>query len=158
MSDTIAAYRYRRYRVRDRHSPRLRPAGAGRGGRSVPAPPMVGCRARGRRLVYGCLLDARGRARPGPLPVHRKPRPHSYTARHRRAPVSRSPCAARRAGALFAAGARQAGSGEFTKRAFLDGRLDLTEAEAVMTSSRPDRRRPRHARRAAQAERLFGRG
>ena len=32
---------------------------------------------------------------------------------------------------LFAAGARQAGPGEFTRRAFLNGRLDLTEAEAV---------------------------
>ncbi len=34
--------------------------------------------------------------------------------------------------ALFAAGARQARGGEFTKRAFLNGRLDLTEAEAVI--------------------------
>ena len=33
---------------------------------------------------------------------------------------------------LFAAGARQAGPGEFTKRAFLNGRLDLTQAEAVI--------------------------
>ncbi len=34
--------------------------------------------------------------------------------------------------ALFAAGARQAGRGEFTKRAFLSGNLDLTQAEAVI--------------------------
>lgn len=34
--------------------------------------------------------------------------------------------------ALFAAGARQAGPGEFTKRAFLNGRMDLTRAEAVI--------------------------
>ena len=34
--------------------------------------------------------------------------------------------------ALFAAGARQAGPGEFTKRAFLNGRMDLTQAEAVI--------------------------
>lgn len=33
--------------------------------------------------------------------------------------------------ACFAAGAVQAGSGEFTKRAFLSGKLSLTEAEAV---------------------------
>lgn len=33
---------------------------------------------------------------------------------------------------LFAAGARQAAGGEFTKRAFLNGRMDLTEAEAVI--------------------------
>ena len=34
--------------------------------------------------------------------------------------------------ALFAKGARQAGPGEFTKRAFLNGRMDLTQAEAVI--------------------------
>ena len=34
--------------------------------------------------------------------------------------------------ALFAAGAVQAGRGEFTKRAFLSGNLDLTQAEAVI--------------------------
>lgn len=33
--------------------------------------------------------------------------------------------------ALFCAGARQAEAGEFTRRAFLNGRMDLTEAEAV---------------------------
>ena len=33
--------------------------------------------------------------------------------------------------ALFRLGARPAGSGEFTRRAFLNGRLDLTQAEAV---------------------------
>ena len=33
--------------------------------------------------------------------------------------------------AAFAAGARQARPGEFTQRAFLNGKLDLTEAEAV---------------------------
>ena len=34
--------------------------------------------------------------------------------------------------ALFEAGARQAGPGEFTKRAFLNGRMDLSQAEAVV--------------------------
>lgn len=34
--------------------------------------------------------------------------------------------------ALFTAGARQAKAGEFTKRAFLNGKLDLTQAEAVI--------------------------
>ena len=33
---------------------------------------------------------------------------------------------------LFSKGARQAGPGEFTKRAFLNGRMDLTQAEAVI--------------------------
>ncbi len=35
-------------------------------------------------------------------------------------------------GAVFAAGARQAGPGEFTRRAFVNGKLSLTEAEAVI--------------------------
>ncbi|MGN0468009.1 MAG: tRNA uridine-5-carboxymethylaminomethyl(34) synthesis GTPase MnmE [Acutalibacteraceae bacterium] len=35
--------------------------------------------------------------------------------------------------AIFEAGARPAEAGEFTKRAFLSGKLDLTEAEAVMS-------------------------
>ena len=34
--------------------------------------------------------------------------------------------------ALLAAGARPAGPGEFTQRAFLNGKMDLTQAEAVM--------------------------
>ena len=34
--------------------------------------------------------------------------------------------------ALFSCGARQALAGEFTKRAFLNGRMDLTQAEAVI--------------------------
>ena len=33
--------------------------------------------------------------------------------------------------ALFAAGARQAGPGEFTKRAYLNGKMSLTQAESV---------------------------
>ena len=34
-------------------------------------------------------------------------------------------------GALFAAGARQAGRGEFTRRALLNGKIDLLQAEAI---------------------------
>ena len=34
--------------------------------------------------------------------------------------------------AVLAAGAKAAGPGEFTRRAFLNGKLGLTEAEAVM--------------------------
>ena len=34
--------------------------------------------------------------------------------------------------ALYALGARAAGAGEFTRRAFLNGRIDLSRAEAVM--------------------------
>jgi tRNA modification GTPase len=50
--------------------------------------------------------------------------------------------------ALFAAGARQAKAGEFTKRAFLNGRMDLTQAEAVVDLI--DAQTPQAAENAAQ--------
>ena len=52
-------------------------------------------------------------------------------------------------GAVLAAGARQAGPGEFTRRAFLNGKLDLTQAEAVadLIASRTER-----AARAARSQ------
>lgn len=49
--------------------------------------------------------------------------------------------------ALFAAGARQAKAGEFTRRAFLNGRMDLTQAEAVVDLI--DAQTPRAAENAA---------
>jgi tRNA modification GTPase len=49
---------------------------------------------------------------------------------------------------LFAAGARQAKAGEFTKRAFLNGRMDLTQAEAVVDLI--DAQTPQAAENAAQ--------
>ena len=48
---------------------------------------------------------------------------------------------------LFLAGARQALAGEFTRRAFLNGRMDLTQAEAVVDLI--DARTPGEARNAA---------
>ncbi len=48
---------------------------------------------------------------------------------------------------LFAAGARQAKAGEFTRRAFLNGRMDLTQAEAVIDLI--DAETPRIAQNAA---------
>jgi tRNA modification GTPase len=50
---------------------------------------------------------------------------------------------------LFQAGFRQAGPGEFTLRAFLNGKLDLTEAEAVneLVRARTDRARALALRR-----------
>jgi len=43
--------------------------------------------------------------------------------------------------AIFAAGGRPAGAGEFTRRAFLNGRIDLTQAEAIsdMIAARTER-------------------
>ena len=89
-----------------------------------------------RLLVYGRLLDARGRVLDLCLcTVSRAP--HSYTGEDTaELQCHGSPVVLRAAlEALFAAGARQAGPGEFTKRAFLNGRLDLTEAEAVIDAA-----------------------
>ncbi len=86
-----------------------------------------------RRMVLGEILDREGRCLDRGLAV-RFPGSRSYTGEdsaefhcHGSPVVLREVLAA-----LFAAGARQAGPGEFTKRAFLNGRLDLTQAEAVI--------------------------
>ena len=88
-----------------------------------------------RKMVLGDFLDAQGRTIDRGLAV-RFPAPHSYTGEdaaefhcHGSPVVLREVLAA-----LFASGlpVRQAGPGEFTKRAFLNGRLDLTQAEAVV--------------------------
>ena len=92
-----------------------------------------------RKMVLGEMLDREGRVLDRGLAV-RFPGPRSYTGEdsaefhcHGSPVVLRELLAA-----LFAAGAvsgtpaRQAGPGEFTKRAFLNGRLDLTQAEAVV--------------------------
>ncbi|MCD8126859.1 MAG: tRNA uridine-5-carboxymethylaminomethyl(34) synthesis GTPase MnmE [Clostridiales bacterium] len=60
--------------------------------------------------------------------------PHSYTGEDTAELQCHGSPAVLTAGleALFAAGARQARAGEFTRRAFLNGKLDLTQAEAVI--------------------------
>ena len=86
-----------------------------------------------RKMIYGRMLDSRGRTVDRGLAV-RFPGPGSYTGEDcAEFHCHGSPVVLREVlSALFAAGARQAGPGEFTKRAFLNGRLDLTEAEAVV--------------------------
>ncbi|WP_297978623.1 tRNA uridine-5-carboxymethylaminomethyl(34) synthesis GTPase MnmE [uncultured Oscillibacter sp.] len=86
-----------------------------------------------RKMVFGEMLDAEGRVIDRGLAV-RFPAPHSYTGEDSaELHCHGSPVVLRELlSALFAAGARQAGPGEFTKRAFLNGRLDLTQAEAVI--------------------------
>ena len=86
-----------------------------------------------RKMVYGEMLDSQGRVIDQGLAV-RFPGPNSYTGEdsaefhcHGSPVVLRELLAA-----LFAAGARQAKAGDFTRRAFLNGRLDLTQAEAVV--------------------------
>ena len=86
-----------------------------------------------RRLVYGELLDKDGKTIDLCLcTVSRGP--HSYTGEDTAELQCHGSPAVLREGleSLFAAGARQALAGEFTKRAFLNGRMDLTQAEAVI--------------------------
>lgn len=86
-----------------------------------------------RRMVYGAVRDAQGRVIDHALAV-RFSAEHSYTGEPgaeihcHGSPVVLNETLA----AAFAAGARQAKAGEFTKRAFLNGKMDLTEAEAVV--------------------------
>ena len=89
--------------------------------------------ARPRSLVYGSVKDAQGRVIDHPLAVWFAPG-RSYTGdtdaeiHCHGSPVVLGEVLA----AAFAAGARQALPGEFAKRAFLNGKLDLTEAEAIV--------------------------
>lgn len=87
---------------------------------------------RDRELVYGTLADTDGRVLDVCMcTVSRGP--GSYTGEDTAEfQCHGSPAVLRGAlEALFALGARQAGPGEFTKRAFLNGRMDLVQAEAV---------------------------
>ena len=88
---------------------------------------------RDRQLVYGTLCDGSG----GMLDLclcTLSRAPHSYTGEDTaELQCHGSPVVLRAAlDALFSLGARQAEAGEFTKRAFLNGRMDLTQAEAVI--------------------------
>ena len=85
------------------------------------------------KMVFGEMLDAESRVIDRGLAV-RFPSPHSYTGEDSAEfHCHGSPVVLRELlDALFAAGARQAKAGEFTQRAFLNGRLDLTQAEAVI--------------------------
>ena len=86
-----------------------------------------------RTLVYGSLLDREGEVLDLCLcTVSRAP--GSYTGEDTaELQCHGSPVVLRAAlDSLFSRGARQALAGEFTRRAFLNGRLDLTRAEAVI--------------------------
>ncbi len=88
---------------------------------------------RDRELVYGALLDETGRTLDLCLcTVSRAP--HSYTGEDTAELQCHGSPVVLSAGlkSLFARGVRQALAGEFTRRAFLNGRLDLTRAEAVI--------------------------
>ena len=86
-----------------------------------------------RKLICGALRDQRGDTLDQCLATVSHA-PHSYTGEDTaELQCHGSPTVLRCAlDALIALGARQAGPGEFTRRAFLNGRMDLTRAEAVI--------------------------
>lgn len=86
-----------------------------------------------RKMIFGEMLDRDGQVIDQGLAV-RFPGPNSYTGEDcAEFHCHGSPVVLRELlSALFVAGARQAQAGEFTKRAFLNGRMDLTQAEAVV--------------------------
>lgn len=89
--------------------------------------------AANRKLILGTLRDKEGRIIDQCMAVCARA-PHSYTGEDTVELQCHGSPAVLSAGleALFAAGARPAQRGEFTKRAFLNGQLALTQAEAVI--------------------------
>lgn len=85
-----------------------------------------------RRLVLGTLRDRQGRVIDQAMVVVCRA-PNSYTGEDTAELHCHGAPAVLAAGleALYAAGAQPAQPGEFTRRAFLNGRMDLTQAEAV---------------------------
>ena len=86
-----------------------------------------------RKLVLGQLHDKQGRIIDSCCAIISHG-PHSYTGEDTVEFHCHGSPAVLAAGleALYCAGARPANRGEFTKRAFLNGKLDLTQAEAVI--------------------------
>ena len=86
-----------------------------------------------RKLVMGTLHDKSGRPIDSCLAVYTRG-PHSYTGEDTVEIQCHGSPAVLAAGleALYLAGAKPAKRGEFTKRAFLNGQLALTQAEAVI--------------------------
>ena len=86
-----------------------------------------------RKLMLGTLQDKQGRMIDQCMAVFTRG-PHSYTGEDTVEIQCHGSPAVLSAGleALYLAGARPAGRGEFTKRAFLNGQLGLTQAEAVI--------------------------
>lgn len=86
-----------------------------------------------RCMAYGTVRDAEGRTLDHALAVTFSAA-HSYTGEESaELHCHGSPVVLQEVlRAAFAAGVRQARAGEFTQRAFLNGKIDLTEAEAVI--------------------------
>lgn len=86
-----------------------------------------------RKLMLGTLQDKEGRTIDQCMAVYTRA-PHSYTGEDTVEIQCHGSPAVLAAGleALYLAGALPAKRGEFTKRAFINGQLDLTQAEAVI--------------------------
>jgi len=86
-----------------------------------------------RKLILGDLHDKQGRVIDSCCAIYTRG-PHSYTGEDTVEFHCHGSPAVLAAGleALYIAGAKPAKRGEFTKRAFLNGQLDLTQAEAVI--------------------------
>lgn len=86
-----------------------------------------------RRMIYGTLCDKSGAPIDQVLATW-SPGPNSYTGEDTAELQCHGSPAVLAMGleALFAHGARQALPGEFTRRAFVNGRMDLAQAEAVI--------------------------
>ncbi len=86
-----------------------------------------------RKLMLGELHDKQGRTIDACCALVSRA-PHSYTGENTVEFHCHGSPAVLAAGleSLYIAGAKPAGRGEFTKRAFLNGKLDLTQAEAVI--------------------------
>ena len=86
-----------------------------------------------RKLARGTLFDAQGRPIDEAM-VFVSHAPHSYTGEDTVEFQCHGSPAVLTAGlsALLQSGFHQAGPGDFTKRAFLNGQMDLTQAEAVI--------------------------
>ena len=89
--------------------------------------------AAGRKLILGSLRDKQGRVIDQCMAVVARA-PHSYTGEDTVEFHCHGSPAVLAAGleGLYLAGAKPARRGEFTKRAFLNGKLALTQAEAVI--------------------------
>ncbi len=106
---------------------------SGTGAREVARRVFLGPKLVARRALFGCVISENGDRIDDVLLTFFQA-PASYTGEdtveiscHGGVLVTR-----RVLERLFQAGARAAGPGEFTQRAFLNGKLDLTQAEAVM--------------------------
>ena len=86
-----------------------------------------------KKLILGALMDKAGRIIDKCCAIYSRA-PHTYTGENTVEFHCHGSPAVLAAGLehLYLAGAKPANRGEFTKRAFLNGKLDLTQAEAVI--------------------------